>query len=97
MKGSVIFLYGGYKNVIYVRFTDKQAAVVILNDDYNEQTHRIPVQRVGVYDKAVMIQVIQTTEEGYSLARRDYVVEDNVLTITVPKISATVLISDLQR
>ena len=97
MKGSVIFLYGGYKNVIYGRFTDKQAAVVILNDDYNEQTHRIPVQRVGVYDKAVMIQVIQTTEEGYSLARRDYVVEDNVLTITVPKISATVLISDLQR
>ena len=96
MKGSVIFLYGGYKVVIYGRFTDKQAAVVILNDDYSEQTQRIPVRRIGVYDKAVMTQVIQTSEEGYTLERRSYTVRDNVLTITVPKISATVLISELK-
>ncbi len=95
MKGSVKFLYGGYKVVAYGRFTDKQAVIVILNNDYNEQTHDIHVRRVGAHSGSVFTQIIQTTEEGYSLDRADYIVRGNLLRLTVPKISATVLKCDL--
>ena len=95
MKGSVKFLYGGYKVVAYGRFTDRQAIVVILNNDYNEQTHDIHVRRVGAHSGSIFTQIIQTTEEGYSMDRADYVVKGNLLHIAVPKISATVLKCDL--
>ena len=95
MKGSVKFLYGGYKIVVYGRFTDKQAAIVILNNDYSDQTHDIHVRRIGAHSGNVMTQIIQTNEEGYSLEKRDYLINGNILHITVPKISATVLVCDL--
>ena len=91
MKGSVKFLYGGYKFVIYGRFTDKQAVIVILNNDYNEQTHEIHVRRVGAHNGNVMTRIMQTTEEGYSLEQETYEVRGNLIKVTVPKISATVI------
>ncbi len=95
MKGSVKFLYGGYKVVAYGRFTDRQAVIVILNNDYNEQIHDIHVRRVGAHSGNIFTQIIQTTEEGYSLDKTDYLIKGNLLHITVPKISATVLKCDI--
>ena len=91
MKGSVMFLYGGYKVVSYGRFTDRQAVVVVLNNDYEEHKLDIHVRRIGVPDGALLKRIILTGEEGYDLGIREYEVKNNVLNITVPKISAVVL------
>ncbi len=91
MRGSVMFLNGEYKVVSYGRFTDRQAVVVILNNDYEPRELCIHVRRLGVPDGAVMKTEIATSEEGYNLAEKEYMVKNNVLTITVPKISSLVL------
>lgn len=91
MKGSLMFLHGGYKIVSYGRFTKKQAVVVILNNDYEEHELNIHVRRLGVPDGSFMKRLIITTEEGYDLEQHEYMVKNNVLNIKVPKISAMVL------
>ncbi len=91
MKGSVMFLHGGYKIVSYGRFTKKQAVVIILNNDYEEHELNIHVRRLGVPDGSFMKRLIITTEEGYDLEQHEYMVKNNVLNIKVPKISSVVL------
>ena len=94
MRGSVMFLYGGYKVVSYGRFTEKQAVVVILNNDYEPREFRLHVRRLGVPEGARLRCVMRTTEEGYDLTEEECQVYDNTLKITVPKISATILTYD---
>ena len=91
MKGSVMFLYGGYKLVSYGRFTDKQAVVVVLNNDYEERTLTINVRRIGVPEGASMKRIMLTDEGGYDLGIREYEVKNNVLGLTIPKTSAMIL------
>lgn len=91
MRGSVIFLNGEYKVISYGRFTGRQAVVVIMNNDYEPRELNIHVRRLGVPDGAAMRTEILTTEEGYNLTPKEYVVRNNSLTISVPKISAMVL------
>jgi len=91
MKGSVMFLHGGHKVISYGRFTQKQAVVVILNNDYEEHELNIHVRRLGVPDGSFMKRLIITTEEGYDLEQHEYMVKNNVLNIKVPKISSVVL------
>ncbi len=91
MKGSVMFLHGGYKVVSYGRFTDRQSVVVIINNDYEDRELDLHVMRIGVPDKASMKRIMLTDENGYDLGVREYTVNNNVLSITVPKISAVVL------
>lgn len=91
MRGSVMFLNGEYKLVSYGRFTDRQAVVVILNNDYEERKLVLHVRRLGVPDGAIMRREISTDEEGHNMKTKEYFVNNNLLTLTVPKISATVL------
>ena len=65
--------------------------VVVLNNDYEEHRLDIHVRRIGVPDGALLKRIILTGEEGYDLGVREYEVKNNVLNITVPKISAVVL------
>lgn len=91
MKGSVVFLNGEYKVISYGRFTDCQSVVVIMNNDYEPRELNIHVRRLGVPDGAAMRTEILTTEEGYNLTPKEYLVKNNSITISVPKISAMVL------
>ncbi len=91
MKGSVMFLYGGYKLVCYGRFTDKQAIVVALNNDYEDKIIDVHVRRLGVPDGKVMNRIMLTTEEGYTLDVEKYNVVNNVVKLNVPKMSSVIL------
>ncbi len=91
MKGSVMFLHGSYKLVSYGRFTDKQAVIVILNNDYEDRDLSIHVSRLGIPDRSRLTRLILTSEEGYQLDSEEYVVRNNTLTFKVPKISSIVL------
>lgn len=91
MKGSVLFLDGRYKVMCYGRFTDNEAIVVILNNDYESQTVSIYPRRMGIPDNSALTCLIQTTEDGYIMNNGSYGILNNVLRVEVPKISATVL------
>ncbi len=91
MKGSVMFLHGSYKLVSYGRFTDKQAVIVVMNNDYEDRDISIHVSRLGIPDNSKLTRLMLTTEEGYVLDNEEYTVRNNTLTMKVPKISAIVL------
>lgn len=91
MKGSVAFVYANYKVVAYGRFTDNEAALVILNNDYEEQVLKLHLRRLGIADGDKLRMLIQTTESGYTMENVEYTVTNNTLEIKVPQISATVL------
>lgn len=94
MKGSVMFLHGGYKIVSYGRFTDKQAIVVVINNDYEDRELALHVRRLGILDGGSLKRIMLADEAGYDMGVREYEVKNNVLKLTAPKISAMVLCYD---
>ncbi len=91
MKGSVMFLHGGYKVVSYGRFTNNQVVVVIMNNDYEAHELNLHVRRLGVLDGGYMKRIMITSEEGYSLEEEIHQVKNNVLSISIPQISSMIL------
>ncbi len=92
MKGSVIFLQCENKLLSYGRFTQNEAVVVVLNNDYTERTVDLKVARLGIPNYSTLKRVIQTNEEGYTLEEETVQVQNNLLTVTLPDISATIYI-----
>lgn len=90
-RGSVMFLHGEYKLVAYGRFNRTDKMVVVLNNNYEEMSVRLDVNCLGMRDGDKVRQLILTTEESYIMEQRIYVVENNQLFITMPKISSIVL------
>ncbi len=92
MKGSVIFLHCENKVISYGRFTRDEAVIVILNNDYCDKDLKIHVRRLGVINNRTMKRVMLTTEEGYDIDEKTYMVQNNMLSVVVPKISASVYV-----
>lgn len=89
--GSVMFLYGVHKVVAYGRFNRTDKMVIILNNNYEEVEVRLDVDRLGMRSGDNARQLMLTTEESYILEAKSYVVENNQLFVTMPKISAMIL------
>ena len=90
MKGSLLLLNCSYKMISYGRFTNSQAVIVILNNDYEPKQLSLHVRRLGIPDGSVLRLDMVTTEEGYTLNNGDYVIKNNNLVVTAPRISAMV-------
>lgn len=91
MEGSVKLLYGEKHMMCYGRFTDRDQAVVLLNNREEAQKFVVPVWQLGVTEEYKMQQIMLTVEEGYTRDVVDYPVEKGFVTITMPKHSATIL------
>ena len=92
LTGSLKFIHGEYKCIAYGRFNSKEAVLVVLNNDYSDKTLRLHVRELGVYNNRNMKRIMLTTEEGYIQDDQTNVVQNNVLTITMPKISAAIYV-----
>lgn len=91
MKGSIKFLGGGYKTLYYGRFTDNEKIIVVVNNNYEPTKVQIPVWEIGVPDGVRMKQLILTIEEDYSMDDNAFLVQDGMVTMVMPKVSATIL------
>jgi alpha-glucosidase len=92
MHGSLHFLHGENKVLAFGRFTQDEAVAVVLNNDYVEKEVRLKVRQIGVPNNRMMKRIMLTTEEGYDIDEKNYMVQNNVLTVVVPKVSASVYI-----
>ena len=92
MKGSLIKLHGENKCIAFGRFTDNEAAAIILNCDYEDKTINLHVRHMGVLNNRVMTRVLQTREGGYDIEDRKYMTQNNMLSIVMPKMSAAIYI-----
>jgi alpha-glucosidase len=90
-RGSVMFLHGAHKVVAYGRFSREEAMVIVLNNNYEEISLALSVDRIGIANGTKLQRLILTTEEGHIMEPRTYQVENNLLYLQVPRISAMVL------
>jgi len=95
--GSVKILHGENRCIAFGRFTRNEAVAVVLNNDYTDKEIRLHVRGLGLRNNAAMKRVLQTSEEGYSKEEQAYIVQNNVMTVVVPKFSATVFVAKLRK
>lgn len=93
-RGSVLFLHAEHKLVAYGRFNRTDKMVVVLNNNYEEKAIRLDVDRLGICNGDMLKQLMLTTEDSYIMEPKTYVVENNQVFLTLPKISAIVLKSE---
>ena len=91
MRGSYRFLMGEHKVVAYGRFDATNKVVVVLNNNYEDLELKFSVAEIGIPDRAVLTQLILSTEDGYLTDPITYRVSNNRLYVKIPKISALVL------
>ena len=89
--GSIKFLLGSFKVISYGRFADNDKYVVALNNNYEEVELELPVWKIGITSDEKVVQLMMTTEEGYTMEPVEYEVVDNSIRVKMPKISSVVL------
>ena len=93
--GSLKFLHGENRLIAYGRVNFDEAVAVIINSDFLDKEVKIHVRSLGVFNNRTMKRVMLTTEEGYDLEEKMYMVQNNVLTVPVPKSSASIYVCKL--
>lgn len=89
--GSIIFLGGATKYISYGRFDEDDRFVVVVNCDSAEKMVEVDVWELGVVDEDRLVQLMITTEEGFSLAAKVYHSANGILKINMPPISSILL------
>lgn len=89
--GSVKIVYGAHKVLAYGRFDDEEKYLICINNNYEEVTITIPVWQIGMSSGMMLCRLMETSEQGYSMEPKSYGIQNNTLTITLPKISGVIL------
>ena len=82
--GSVKFLASAHGAVGFGRFDNMECFAVAVNNNSEEALLRLPVWQIGVLPHGIMESLLTSYEEGYTLNREDFLVEDGILEVTVP-------------
>lgn len=89
--GSLKTIYGAHKVLVYGRFDTNEKYVVCINNNYEDVEVDLPVWQLGIFHGMVLGRVIETSEEGYTMEPAVYEVKNNILHISLHKISGLVL------
>ncbi len=89
--GSLIFIAWEYQFVSYGRFDGESQIVVLVNNGQEEKEVNIPVWRAEVPRDCVMEQIMETSDDSYSLERREHSVKKGMLSVKLPPVTAMVL------
>ena len=89
--GSIKCLDMDYNYLAYGRFDRNAQTIVLVNNNDYELEKRVSVWVTGVPKEAMITQIFETTEEGYSTELREVPVLSGKITLTLPKFSAVVL------
>ena len=91
MKGSVKIIETDQDFLAYGRFTRRDQILVAVNNSNGTMERGIRVKDIGILENDRMIQLIQTTADGYCLDSIIYEVNHKNITLTLPPLSAVVL------
>lgn len=89
--GSYMYLGGGYQWLTYGRFNRKAQMVVLINNDVKSQKLTLPVWHLGVSNDQMMVSLIETTEQGYTMDENRWYVEHGSVTIDMKPYSGILL------
>ena len=88
IDGSVKALLAGDGLIAYGRFLPENQVVVVVNNG-DERTVRIPVWEIGAQEGCVVERLIETGESGYNVGKIDVATKEGFLELTLkPKMAA---------
>ncbi len=90
-KGSIKYLDSDYNYLAYGRFHKEGQCVILINNNSQEILKDVKVWEVGAAREGRLVQLLQTTEDGYSLHGKEYQVRAGKVTVSLPKYSGTIL------
>ena len=86
-----MFLHGEYNLTAYGRFDDQENFIIIINNNEKDMEISLKAWRVGLTADHMLVSMIQTNRNGFTLEAMPYYVEKGTLRIKVPPLSGTVL------
>lgn len=89
--GSIKYIDTDYQYLAYARFNKTSHFVILINNNDHEIEKEVSVWEIGTDKEGFMIQLIESTENGHSVERKEYVVEAGKISISLKKTSAVVL------
>ncbi len=89
--GSLKYVDADYNYLAYGRFGKGGSSLVLINNNNHEIQKEVSVWELNVPKEAVMLRLIQTSDNGFDTSAVEHPVEDGKISITLPKTSATVL------
>lgn len=81
--GSIKFLAGSHGVLCYGRFDDNDRFVIIINNNDTWENIDVPIWELGCLDRESMVRLMETSEEGYSVAAAIYRSEKGVISLRV--------------
>ena len=88
IKGSFIPLYEEYNVLGYGRFLNNNKIAVIINNNGEHKTIRIPVWQIGISDADVVERILLSEQETYNVGKVEYRVKNGILEVVMPPFSA---------
>ena len=90
-EGSIKYVDAAYNYLAYARFTRVGQCIILINNSYQDVERNVRVIEAGTCMEGKMVQLIQTTESGYSIEPVEYSVHAGKIHIKLPRISAMIL------
>ena len=90
-EGSIKYVDAAYNYLAYARFTREGQCIILINNSYQDVERNVRVIEAGTRMEGKMVQLIQTTESGYSIEPVEYSVHAGKIHIKLPRISAMIL------
>ena len=84
-------LHTEYGVLVYARFDQDDTFVIAINNAQRDVTIPIPVWRLGVLTNTLMVSLIATNRESYSLEAKIYTVTDGYVRVALTPESGVVL------
>ena len=91
-SGSIIFLHGERNFIAYARFDRHECVVAAFSINPDEMTVLLPVWRAETAMECDLTRVLMTDENGYSLEEKTLQVYRGAVSLTLPPMSAQVLV-----
>lgn len=88
--GSLKYVDTDYNYLAYGRFGRDGSSLVLINNNDHEIKKEVSVWELNVPKEAVMIRLVQTSEDGFDTTAVEYPVVGGKISVTLPKTSATV-------
>jgi len=90
-EGSTIYLLLDYGVLSYGRFDKENSVAVIINNNHESKTLKIPVWKLGIAKNGIMRIVLTTGNNSFSTEFKDLRYRDGFLEITVNGYSSVVM------
>ena len=91
VRGSLQMLEVPEGMLAYGRFTDEERNLILINGSDKTILVTVPVWEIGVGENELMEQILYSDENGYSLEKRSFPVNNGLMELVIPGICGVIL------